>query len=561
MSDTTISLKNSTTSGSVPSNALVTGEVAINIQDKKAWVGLASGSAPVLFVDFNAAAVLSSGSITSGMIGNNAVNSGNIASGQVGLYHLASGTIFSLSSGIITSGFIGDNAVNSGNISSGQVSNYHLSSGAALGNLSSGSISSGTFILGDGVVTSGNIASGLLSNFTISSGSITSGLIGNNAVNSGNISSGAVGHFHIADNAVQSGNIASGQISHFHIANNAVQSGNIASGNVGLYKLDALTTTHTANSGLLVGQVLSYTGSGMIWKDNENEILIVRNNTGVSMPKGSVVYISGGLGNKPLVTLADATTDTTSSKTIGLLQDTIGDNQEGRCLVSGILEDVDTVAYSVGDRLYLSITAGQWTTTRYQAPVGHQVYLGTVVRSHINFGRIAVSIQNGFEVEELHDVRVMSGSYASGQVLQYTTQSGGYWQNVMYSVGSGYISNSAIQSGNIASGQVGQFHLSSGTAIANLASGSIKSGGWILGNGVIQSGNIASGLIPTSFTITSGSVTSGMIGNGAVVSGSIASGQVSYPNIAINSGFIVGQVLTMTASGSLYFTFCDGGLI
>ncbi len=140
MSDTTISLKNSTTSGSVPSNTLVTGEVAINIQDKKAWVGLASGTAPVLFVDFNAAAVLSSGSITSGMIGDNAVNSGNISSGQVGLYHLASGTIFSLSSGIITSGFIGDNAVNSGNIASGQVSNYHLSSGAALGNLSSGSI-------------------------------------------------------------------------------------------------------------------------------------------------------------------------------------------------------------------------------------------------------------------------------------------------------------------------------------------------------------------------------------------------------------------------------------
>jgi hypothetical protein len=52
-----------------------------------------------------------------------------------------------------------------------------------------------------------------------------------------------------------------------------------------------------------------------------------------------------------------------------------------------------------------------------------------------------------------------------------------------------------------------------------------------------------------------------MIGNGAVVSGSIASGQVSYPNIAINSGFIVGQVLTMTASGTFYFTFCDGGLI
>ena len=541
MSDTTISLKNSTTSGSVPPNTLVTGEVAINIQDKKAWVGLASGTAPVLFVDYNAASVLSSGAITSGFIGDGAVNSGNIASGQIGRYHLSNNSVFS------------------GHVSSSEIGSVHLNSGAAIGNLAPNSITSG--YLANDSVSSINIASGSISGDKLRSGAVQSGHIANNAVNSGNISSGSIGHFHIADNAVQSGNISSG--------------------NVGLYKLDALTTTYTANSGLLVNQVLTYTGSGMIWKDPESEILIVRNNTGVTMPRGSAVYISGGLGNKPLVTLASATDDTTSSKTIGLLQDTIGDNEEGRCLVSGILEDVDTVSYSVGDRLFLSLTAGQWTTTRYQPPVGHTVYLGTVIRSHINFGRIAVTIQNGFEITELHDVRIMSGSTSSGQVLQYTAQSGGYWENSMYSVGSGYISNGSILSGNIASGQIGRYHLSnnsvfsghislseigsvhlnSGAAIGNLSSGSIKSGGWILGNGVVLSGNLASGLIPTSISITSGSITSGLIGNGAVVSGSIASGQVSYPNIAINSGFIVGQVLTMTASGSLYFTFCDGGMI
>ncbi len=421
-----------------------------------------------------------------------------------------------LKSGDVTSGFIGNASVVSGSIASGQIGSIHLASGT------------------------------IPAGFALSSGIITSGYIGNAAVTSGNVASGQIGHFHIADNAVQSGNIASG--------------------NVGIYKLDALTTTYTANSGLIVGQVLTYTGSGMIWQDSEKEILIVRNDTGVTITKGSVVYISGGLGNKPLVTLASASSESASSKTIGVMQDDLANNEEGRCLVSGILEDVNTNSYAAGDRLYLSITAGQWTTTRYQPPVGHQVYIGTVVRSHINFGRIAITIQNGFEVNELHDVRVMSGSYASGQVLQYTTQSGGYWQNVMYSVGSGYIGNGAILSGNIASGQIDLFHLASGTVFSGtfVTSGSVQSGS--LGNASVVSGSIGSGQIGLSHLasgtvfsgtfLLSGNVTSGYIGNSSVNSGNITLGVIG--NIHIASGGLTSGAISSGSIGSVHLA--DGAV-
>jgi hypothetical protein len=93
-----------------------------------------------------------SGQISSGYISANAVLSGNIGSGQIGGMHIASGIIkpgtnvsitvdannnyeisatggASLTSGSVTSGLIGNNAVLSGSIGSGQINYVHLASG------------------------------------------------------------------------------------------------------------------------------------------------------------------------------------------------------------------------------------------------------------------------------------------------------------------------------------------------------------------------------------------------------------------------------------------------
>ena len=136
----------------------------------------------------------------------------------------------------------------------------------------------------------------------------------------------------------------------------------------------------------------------------------VRNETGATLTKGTIVYINGASGNKATVTKAIATGDGTSAQTFGFIQADIPNNQNGYAVVRGEISGVDTSAVSGGTQLYLSSTvAGTWTSTKQYAP-NHLVYVGIVTRSHQNQGSIEVAIQNGFELDELHDVQAQTPS-------------------------------------------------------------------------------------------------------------------------------------------------------
>lgn len=143
----------------------------------------------------------------------------------------------------------------------------------------------------------------------------------------------------------------------------------------------------------------------------------VKNMTGATLNKGTVVYISGANGNKPLVSKALATSDALSARTFGLLQSNISNNGVGYCVIIGDLTGLDTSAYTEGVQLYLSgVTAGTYTSTKTLAPT-HLVYIGKVTRSHPTLGQIEVGIQNGYELEEIHDVAITS--VADKQLLSY----------------------------------------------------------------------------------------------------------------------------------------------
>lgn len=160
-------------------------------------------------------------------------------------------------------------------------------------------------------------------------------------------------------------------------------------------------------------------------------VSLVRNNSGSTMTKGTVVYINGGSGNKPTIARALATTDATSAQTYGVVQANIPNNKNGYVIVIGSIEGLNTSAYAPGTQLYLSgTTAGQWTSTKQLAPI-HLVYVGIVTRQHVNQGVVEVKIQNGYELEELHDVQIISPSngdtitYDSANDLWKNTPSGG----------------------------------------------------------------------------------------------------------------------------------------
>lgn len=144
---------------------------------------------------------------------------------------------------------------------------------------------------------------------------------------------------------------------------------------------------------------------------------LVRNITGATIPKKSAVYINGASGNRPTINYSQANSESTSSKTFGLTESDILHNGVGYVVVEGQLNNVDTSMFTEGQLLYLSATEpGGLTTTKPVSP-DHLVFVGYVVRAHPTEGIIEVKIQNGFELEEIHDVLI--DSPVDGQSLVY----------------------------------------------------------------------------------------------------------------------------------------------
>lgn len=152
----------------------------------------------------------------------------------------------------------------------------------------------------------------------------------------------------------------------------------------------------------------------------------VRNTTGATITKGTVVYINGASGNKPTIAKAIATGDSTSAQTFGLAQSDISNNSNGYVVCVGDITGLDTSAFTEGQQLYLSsTTAGTYTTTKQYAPA-HLVYVGVITRSHPTQGEIEVKIQNGYELDEIHDVLIVSKANNEGIFYESST---GLWKN------------------------------------------------------------------------------------------------------------------------------------
>ena len=153
-----------------------------------------------------------------------------------------------------------------------------------------------------------------------------------------------------------------------------------------------------------------------------NVIVQVRNNTGATLTKGTVVYINDVIGQIPTVAKALATADATSAQTLGMISENLANNSNGYVTIIGLIDDINTNSYQDGDQLYLSgTTAGTFTNTKPYAPT-HLVYVGVVQYAHQNHGKIFVKVQNGYELDELHDV--VARYPTSGQTIVYNSASG-----------------------------------------------------------------------------------------------------------------------------------------
>lgn len=160
----------------------------------------------------------------------------------------------------------------------------------------------------------------------------------------------------------------------------------------------------------------------------QEERILVHNGTGSPLTDGQVVYVTGSTGNLPRVSLADASSESTSAATLGVITETIANGADGFVTVSGIVNGLNTLAFTEGDILWLSETAGQFTNVKPIAPA-HLVLVGYVIKRAGGNGSILVKIQNTQELEESSDV-LISAPKVDGQGLFLQTISGTQlWRN------------------------------------------------------------------------------------------------------------------------------------
>lgn len=116
-----------------------------------------------------------------------------------------------------------------------------------------------------------------------------------------------------------------------------------------------------------------------------------RNNTASTMPVGSVVAITGSVGELPSIKLADSDATVNDAKVLGVVGGfPIGSNSNGYVVLTGFVSGVNTSSFNEGDVLYLATTAGQLTNVAPNPPA-IKVSVGYVVKKAGN-GKIYVDI-------------------------------------------------------------------------------------------------------------------------------------------------------------------------
>jgi hypothetical protein len=183
--------------------------------------------------------------------------------------------------------------------------------------------------------------------------------------------------------------------------------------------------------------------------DAEKIAIIARNSTGSTIHKGKIVYLQGSTGNRPNILLAQANSEASSSKTFGVVVEDIAHNADGQVAAIGTLHDLDTRSNAPhpfttdtlldGDKVWLSATDAGYITRTPPTQPNHTVFIGFVARTTPSFGRIIYNIQNGFELDELHNVLITSA--ADKDILYYDLATG-LWKNTAKS---GWLGGTASQ--------------------------------------------------------------------------------------------------------------------
>jgi hypothetical protein len=303
---------------------------------------------------------------------------------------------------------------------------------------------------------------------------------------------------------------------------------------VALTNLGAIGTIASADASIVVTQVGSSVDLSVSSTSPASVLLEqVRNTTGATLTKGTAVYISGATGQIPTVSKALATSDATSAQTLGLITTDLANNANGYVTIIGLVTNLNTSAYTDGQQLYLSpTTAGTLTATKPYAPQ-HLVYMAVVSHAHPTQGKLIVKVQNGYELDELHNVSAQSPT--TGQTIVWNGATN-LWEKNTVSLTAGV--NGTLPVANGGTGVT----TSTGTGSVVLSTSPTLVTPLL---GTPTSGNFSSGTFtwPTFNQNTTGTAAN-VTGTVAVANG--GTGQTTYTDGQILIGNSTGNTLTKT---------------
>jgi hypothetical protein len=137
---------------------------------------------------------------------------------------------------------------------------------------------------------------------------------------------------------------------------------------------------------------------------------LVKNQTGSTITKGSLVYANGTVGASGRVTIAKFIANGTidAKYLLGITAHDLSNGEDGYVISFGKIRKVNTDTFAAGAILYPSPTvAGVWTDVEPIAP-NLDMPIGFCINSSSNNGTIAIRVASGYSLNELHNVAISS---------------------------------------------------------------------------------------------------------------------------------------------------------